>query len=105
MSKVLYFPQIILGMVLVWFVPSWCITRIAATFTHWGCDPRAVAGTSKFWIPHSRHWPQTASGRLGTLPATSKIYLLNSAERQVRSSKFGSRRPTTGVDQPRIDGI
>ncbi len=33
-SKVLYFPQIILGMGLAWFVPSWCMSRIAGVFTH-----------------------------------------------------------------------
>jgi hypothetical protein len=34
LSKVLYFPQIILGMFLAWFLPWWCVTRIAAVFTH-----------------------------------------------------------------------
>ena len=45
-SKVLYFPQIILGMLLAWYVPLWCMTRIEAVFTHGGCDLQAVAGNS-----------------------------------------------------------
>jgi hypothetical protein len=32
-SKFLYFPQVILGMVLAWYVPSWCLTSVAAEFT------------------------------------------------------------------------
>jgi hypothetical protein len=33
MPKILYIPHVILGMAFAWFVPSWCINRIAGVFT------------------------------------------------------------------------